>query len=766
MSNAWEDDEDAFLYGDEGSEPAAGASMPTASSSSLSHVNGVSHVSAKSIDPSDIAEPDMSPAQADFDMEVQPEIVKEDNLIPQIDVEEVEGEPLGDEINDEGEEEEEESDVEIIMEDVVPARSVDFRNQAGVKPFVPSRVTVPATISPAAPPIERRPVHLTTEYTPVSRPPVGGAIPPPSSIVKPPAKVAQQTPTVEQATALGQIKVAAPVVIVPEPVHPGEDDNADGSAIVSEAAGATKVSDPTLLDLPAARASASAPKIDPTTPGLLPNKTSVFDIEMDNIAEKSWRRPGSDLSDWFNYGFDEISWEAYCVRRRELGEAAAMLKGAVLNLAALPEEHIQHIPPEMRSTLIAQASLMGVGMPQGPGMMGPGGMMGGPQGMMMGHHPGGGGGGGMDHMGMGMGMPDMMAMNEMNGMSGMMGMHPQMNGMNAMNNGGGGGGGGPGMGGPGMGGPGMGGAGMRVSSNMMQQQQPPLSGGMNAVPPGAGQLLQEAPMNGNIGLLGMGAGGGAAAPKAESPEVSGGSAFGGGPGEGGTGGDGASEQGMPGSLTGVGSEYGQQDPSQGMLIQQQGAYGAGMDHTMRGGLRGGVRGGRGFAAGARGGIMYAGRGRGGAVAGVPRPVSPLPSNVPTGPRNQRSYKDKDREASDSKAVEIDYGGSVSGRGSAEREREKDRDRGDRDRDRDSHRDRKDKDKERDRDHHRSSRRDRDKDKDRDREKDDDSHRDKESRRDSGSSRKDKDEKSSSSRKRRNSTSEDGKEKEGRSSKRR
>ena len=48
------------------------------------------------------------------------------------------------------------------------------------------------------------------------------------------------------------------------------------------------------------------------------------------MAEKPWRRPGSDVSDWFNYGIDEISWEAYCYRRRDLGEMANVLKTNVI----------------------------------------------------------------------------------------------------------------------------------------------------------------------------------------------------------------------------------------------------------------------------------------------------------------------------------------------------------------------------------------------------------------------------------------------------
>lgn len=39
-----------------------------------------------------------------------------------------------------------------------------------------------------------------------------------------------------------------------------------------------------------------------------------------------------------------------------------------------------------------------------------------------------------------------------------------------------------------------------------------------------------------------------------------------------------------------------------------------------------------------------------------RPASPLPPNVPTGPRNQNKYKDRDNNA---QAVDgLDYGGGV------------------------------------------------------------------------------------------------------------
>ncbi|KAI9890921.1 MAG: hypothetical protein M1814_003420 [Vezdaea aestivalis] len=34
--------------------------------------------------------------------------------------------------------------------------------------------------------------------------------------------------------------------------------------------------------------------------------------------DKPWRRPGSDVTDFFNYGFDEFSWASYCLRHDKM----------------------------------------------------------------------------------------------------------------------------------------------------------------------------------------------------------------------------------------------------------------------------------------------------------------------------------------------------------------------------------------------------------------------------------------------------------------
>lgn len=37
--------------------------------------------------------------------------------------------------------------------------------------------------------------------------------------------------------------------------------------------------------------------------------------------DKPWRRPGSDQSDFFNYGFDEFTWATYCLKQQTMRNA-------------------------------------------------------------------------------------------------------------------------------------------------------------------------------------------------------------------------------------------------------------------------------------------------------------------------------------------------------------------------------------------------------------------------------------------------------------
>lgn len=90
--------------------------------------------------------------------------------------------------------------------------------------------------------------------------------------------------------------------------------------------------------LPPVTAPPSHPAINTEAVGMLDGRT-IFDVDLAAMADKPWRRPGADISDWFNYGFDEISWEAYIYRRRELGDMASVLKTNVI-VSCLPLSYL------------------------------------------------------------------------------------------------------------------------------------------------------------------------------------------------------------------------------------------------------------------------------------------------------------------------------------------------------------------------------------------------------------------------------------------
>ncbi|KAM4629259.1 pre-mRNA 3'-end-processing factor FIP1 [Polymixia lowei] len=44
----------------------------------------------------------------------------------------------------------------------------------------------------------------------------------------------------------------------------------------------------------------------------------VLDVDVDSFEEKPWRKPGADISDYFNYSFNEETWKVYCEKQRRL----------------------------------------------------------------------------------------------------------------------------------------------------------------------------------------------------------------------------------------------------------------------------------------------------------------------------------------------------------------------------------------------------------------------------------------------------------------
>jgi len=59
------------------------------------------------------------------------------------------------------------------------------------------------------------------------------------------------------------------------------------------------------------------------------NGQTAVEVDLENLEEKPWRKPGADITDYFNYGFTEDTWAAYCNRQRRMriNESGAGLTG-------------------------------------------------------------------------------------------------------------------------------------------------------------------------------------------------------------------------------------------------------------------------------------------------------------------------------------------------------------------------------------------------------------------------------------------------------
>ncbi|XP_014246474.1 pre-mRNA 3'-end-processing factor FIP1 isoform X2 [Cimex lectularius] len=48
------------------------------------------------------------------------------------------------------------------------------------------------------------------------------------------------------------------------------------------------------------------------------NGLPAHEFSIDALEEKPWRKPGADITDYFNYGFNEDTWRAYCERQKQM----------------------------------------------------------------------------------------------------------------------------------------------------------------------------------------------------------------------------------------------------------------------------------------------------------------------------------------------------------------------------------------------------------------------------------------------------------------
>lgn len=53
-----------------------------------------------------------------------------------------------------------------------------------------------------------------------------------------------------------------------------------------------------------------------------------------NGADRPWKAAGQDVSDYFNYGFNEVTWRIYCLKQKALREDPQIKAFAASNAAA------------------------------------------------------------------------------------------------------------------------------------------------------------------------------------------------------------------------------------------------------------------------------------------------------------------------------------------------------------------------------------------------------------------------------------------------
>ncbi|MCJ1362563.1 pre-mRNA 3-end-processing factor fip1l1 [Acarospora aff. strigata] len=99
-------------------------------------------------------------------------------------------------------------------------------------------------------------------------------------------------------------------------------------------------------------------------PIFLPTGKPITEIDMDadlSEEDKPWRRPGSDITDYFNYGFDEFTWASYCLKqdtlRKEVSDQKKQMEDmqSFLGMPGMPG------PPQAAQPAMPMPAMSGMG---------------------------------------------------------------------------------------------------------------------------------------------------------------------------------------------------------------------------------------------------------------------------------------------------------------------------------------------------------------------------------------------------------------------
>lgn len=240
-----------------------------------------------------------------------------------------------------------ESDVEIIMDSPNASKTVDFRPQRNSLGRSASQVATPKP-------------NITTEYIPQERP----SISTPKETPQPITQVDNTTAITSTANVAGTATTQS--IDAPErALAPTEAQKGDANDFFLKRAQAMAEDPPKVLPSPS-----TAPSLD-IDPATL-DAAAVYDIDINAIdSEKPWRQPGADLTDWFNYGFDEYKWLDYASRKKNLGSTVEKINPFAAHNST-PDELLNVLPPELQAMMNMMPPMPQVGAMQMPGMPMPG----------------------------------------------------------------------------------------------------------------------------------------------------------------------------------------------------------------------------------------------------------------------------------------------------------------------------------------------------------------------------------------------------------
>ncbi|KPI34269.1 uncharacterized protein AB675_6093, partial [Cyphellophora attinorum] len=68
-----------------------------------------------------------------------------------------------------------------------------------------------------------------------------------------------------------------------------------------------------------------------------PILSTDLDADFPTESSKPWRKPGADITDYFNYGFDEFTWASYCLKQRDMPKEVAGIQREAEQLKSFVE---------------------------------------------------------------------------------------------------------------------------------------------------------------------------------------------------------------------------------------------------------------------------------------------------------------------------------------------------------------------------------------------------------------------------------------------